>query len=137
MATNWYKHIKKVKCGKVQMRSRFECDVWKAAIKHRSDISYEKEYLSYLLKSWYLPDITFKKKNGDLIYVELKGWFNSEDRTKMRAVKKGAPDKDIRMVFMADKKISKAPKSMLYSRWCELNGFKCAIGRIPKEWLLE
>ena len=102
-----------------------------------SQIRYEAEKLSYVLSKNYIPDIVVYFKNGRKLYVECKGWFRPEDRTKMLAVKKANPDKDIRFVFPRDNKLNKNTDTT-YSGWCDKNGFPYFIGtEIPKKWLTE
>lgn len=60
------------------------------------DFKYEAHLIPYVAKpKTYLPD--FVLPNG--IVIETKGQFDSEDRTKMKLVKKQNPDLDIRFVF--------------------------------------
>jgi hypothetical protein len=81
----------------------------------------------------YTPD--FELPNG--IIIETKGLFTTEDRKKMRLVKKQHPDLDIRFVFSnAKAKIAKrSPTS--YAKWADTNGFPWAHKEIPAEWLKE
>jgi hypothetical protein len=84
---------------------------------------------------FYIPD--WKLPNG--VYIEAKGWFKSEDRTKLLSVKKSYPDLDLRLLFMkASTRISKTSKTT-YSQWADKHGFPWACwatgGGIPKEWL--
>jgi hypothetical protein len=88
-------------------------------------------HLGYMLE--YFPD--FRLPNG--ILVEAKGFFDSEDRTKMLRVKMANPEKDIRFVFMANNKINPKSKTR-YSDWCVKHGFQYHIGKsIPEEWWYE
>ena len=81
-------------------------------------------------ESTYTPDIVLS--NG--IIVEVKGYFDAEDRSKHLLIKKLHPDLDIRFVFdKADKKLSKASVTT-YGMWATKNGFKWAEKSIPKEW---
>lgn len=102
--------------------------------KLRASFEYEVERLPFtlVLKRTYLPD--FKLKNG--IYIETKGLFTSADRRKLMALREQSPEKDIRLVFQRDNKLSKK-SSTRYSAWCEKYGFKYAVGYIPREWIKE
>lgn len=80
----------------------------------------------------YTPD--FLLPGG--ILVETKGKFSSQNRTKMLAVKESNPDEDIRMLFMRNNYLTKK-KAGTYGDWCDRNGFKWAVGRVPEEWLNE
>jgi len=78
----------------------------------------------------YTPDFYFPATS---IFVETKGKFDAETRTKMKEIITQS-DKDIRMCFMRDNYMTKK-KKMKYSRWCELNDIKYAVGNIPEEWI--
>lgn len=80
----------------------------------------------------YTPDFVFP--NG--MFVETKGRFTSANRTKMLDVKKSNPDADIRMLFMANNYLTKK-KAGTYGEWCDRNGFRWAVGRVPEEWFNE
>jgi hypothetical protein len=79
----------------------------------------------------YLTDFYLKKKK---MYLETKGKFTSQDRTKMLAIINGHPELDIRMVFMRDNWITKKKKAK-YSDWCNRHNIKYAIGKVPEEWI--
>lgn len=98
-------------------------------------VGYETEKLNYVLAKRYTPDIIISFKDGRKLYIECKGWFRPEDRTKMAAVKQANPELDIRFVFPRDNKLNKNTET-LYSAWCTKHGFPYAIGTaVPKEWL--
>lgn len=69
------------------------------------------------------------------VVIEAKGKCTSVTRTQLAAVKQHNPDKDLRIVFMSDNWLTSAHKSR-YSDWAKQAGIPCAIGSIPKEWLL-
>jgi hypothetical protein len=94
---------------------------------------YEAEKLPYFIEHKYIPD--FRLPNG--IYIEGKGWFKPNDRTKLLAVRKANPGIDIRIVFDRSKsKLSKKSKTT-YAEWCDKHGFPYADKVIPIEWLSE
>lgn len=97
---------------------------------------YEATVLPYTIRKNYSPDFVCHTRSGKTIYIETKGYFTVEDRSKMRAVKDTHPTLDIRLVFDKDNKISSKGK-LRYSGWCELWGFKYAIKKVPKEWFNE
>ena len=95
---------------------------------------YETQRLPYTVERLYIPD--FILPNG--IIVEAKGWFLSEDRRKMKLVKKQYPNLDIRMLFQKGKLDQPGQASKATNReWCRKNGFPCAEGTIPLEWIHE
>lgn len=75
----------------------------------------------------------FELPNG--IIVEAKGYFPTEDRTKMRRVKESHPHLDIRIVLARPhNRIAKKSKTT-YAMWCERHGFPWAEGSVPANWL--
>lgn len=117
-------------------RSWLEADVAEQLRKSQAEIRYEEENLFYSIPATphrYIPD--FILPNG--IVVEVKGRWTSHDRRKMGYVIEQNPDRDIRMLFAADNKISRTSRTR-YSDWCEKRDIKYAIGRaVPAEWLEE
>ena len=90
--------------------------------------TYEEERIAYILARHYSPDFILYTKSGK-IYIECKGYFRPEDKAKMLAVKRQHPNKDIRILFYS--------KNDKYIKWCEKNGYRYAIERIPKSWFTE
>lgn len=111
-------------------RSSFEADIEQSLMFKGVNPSYEAVELKYFQN--YIPD--FLLPNG--IFIEAKGFFTPEDRTKMIAVKLANPEADIRFVFMANNKIHKASK-MRYGDWCNKHGFLWAVKEVPDSWLHE
>jgi hypothetical protein len=94
---------------------------------------YESTRAPYIIQHFYTPD--FILPNG--IWLEAKGYFRPNDRSKLLAVKKDNPDLDIRLVFQAPyNKLSKASKTT-YAGWADKKGFPwCSSYQIPDEWLI-
>jgi hypothetical protein len=81
---------------------------------------YEMERIAYTSRHEYIPDVTMP--NG--IRIELKGYFDADDRRKMRELKEQHPEIDIRIVFQrASTKLSKASKTT-YGAWATKHGYK-------------
>jgi hypothetical protein len=99
---------------------------------------YEPERIPFLVpvtKRSYTPD--FVLPNG--ILIEGKGKFDADSRKKMEMVIAQHPDRDIRMLFMRNNRISKRSDTT-YVAWCNARGIKCAVsdlGHVPLEWLDE
>jgi hypothetical protein len=96
--------------------------------------AYEEETIPYRIErnASYRPDFRLKT-NG--IILEVKGWFQSKDRTKHIAIKRSNPDLDIRFIF--DRPHSRLSKTSntTYAQWCDKHGFLWADAKaIPKEW---
>lgn len=96
------------------------------------------DYLKPAKTSKYNPDFIITKKNGEPMFIESKGIFDTADRAKHLLIRAQHPDKDIRFVFQnAKTRISKISQTT-YAKWCSDKGFKYADkGRIPPEWLKE
>lgn len=90
------------------------------------------EYRNLKVKKYH-PD--FQLPNG--IFIEAKGWFKTQDRTKHLCIRYQHPELDIRFVFSNPN--SKLCKKSLttYGAWCERNGFKYAKGLVPQAWIDE
>ena len=97
------------------------------------DYEYEPTKVPYEIQHHYSPD--FLLPNG--VYLETKGYWDSADRRKIKAVTEQNPDLDIRMVFQAPfNTISKKSKTT-YAKWCERHKIPwTAWHNIPMEWLI-
>lgn len=93
---------------------------------------YESTKVPYVIQHTYTPD--FVLPNG--VYLECKGYWDADDRRKIKAVKTLNPDLDLRMVFQAPyNTISKKSKTT-YAQYCErLNIPWTSFHNIPLEWL--
>lgn len=119
-------------------RSAFEQQL---AESFKCQYEYETEVLEwqYNKVKKYTPDFILIKKDGSKMYIEAKGRFFSQDRTKMKEIRKQHPDKDIRIIFLdGTTKLSKTSNTT-YMEWAKRNGFKahdCKRGKptLPLEW---
>jgi hypothetical protein len=84
----------------------------------------------------YVPDFKIYKKDGSVYYLEVKGYLDSNDRSKMRAIREQYPALDIRFVFQKPDNIvnKKSIKPKTYTKWADSFGFKSSGFIIPKEW---
>lgn len=131
---------KKRRLSIAPFKSQFEKDFYESLPDNKKPI-YESDKLEYTLLKKYNPDWKFFKKSGGFFYVETKGLFVGLDRTKLLAVKKQHPDKEIRLVFMVDNYLYKGAKQR-YSDWAIEHGFDYhVVGNkskfIPDSWLEE
>jgi Autographiviridae endonuclease I len=116
----------KIKKKKKKVRNSFE-DLIRLQLKRaRVRFKYEEETVPYILARNYCPDfvLEFPEKK---VYIETKGFFRREDKSKMKAVKQQHPEMDIRLVFYSMNRAN--------IRWADKHGFPWAIGQVPKEWL--
>ena len=94
---------------------------------------YETTKIAYQIAHNYQPD--FILANG--IILECKGYWDSDDRRKIKNVKEQNPDVDVRMVFQSPyNTISKRSKTT-YAKWCERHNIPwCTFHEIPIDWLV-
>jgi len=118
-----------------KFRSKFEKKISDQLKEAKVKFDYEKLVLDYIQIRKYNPDFILKGKSK-IIIIEAKGLFQSDDRRKHLDVKKQHPEMDIRFVFYGDYKLYRGAKST-YSQWCDKNGFKWAVGKVPQEWIDE
>ena len=118
---------------KKTFRSKLEENVADILDKVGAKYEYENQQVAYTIQHHYNPD--FCLVNG--VMLETKGYWDSEDRRKIKAVMRDNPDIDLRMVFQAPfNKISKKSKTT-YAQWCEKHGIKWASAHaIPIDWLI-
>ena len=92
---------------------------------------YEKETIQYdLPPAVYKPD--FLLPNG--VIIEVKGFFESEDRTKHLLLREQHPELDVRFIF-SNSKMKIAPGSKTsYGDWCLKHGFLFSDRKIPEAW---
>lgn len=117
----------------ILLRSSSELKVYKALKRAGLPIKYETKKLPYVLEPKnYIPD--FEVKPG--VFFEVKGYLESKDRTKLKAVKKNNPEVTIKILFdKPNTRIYKGSKTT-YAEWAEKNGFEwCQTDNIPDDWL--
>ena len=81
----------------------------------------------------YTPDFLICKPPNQLMFIETKGFFRPEARTKMIWVKKCNPTLDIRILFQKNLVINKKT-GFNYKQWSKRHGYPCAFGTLPTEW---
>lgn len=124
---------------KSDLEFNFYIDAVKRLRKSNKVLEYETVPIEYTYtityERTYTPDFPLRFPDGHIRYVETKGYFRPEDRSKMLRVKKCNPKLDIRLVFPIDNKLGRKYK-MRYSDWCKRYKFKYHIGTtIPQKWL--
>lgn len=78
-------------------------------------------------KRKYTPD--FVLQSG--VLVEAKGILDSKTRSKMRAVLKDNPDRDIRFLFQGKPHWKRNAEVI---QWCNKFGFQYAFELVPEDW---
>lgn len=108
----------------------YESEEWEYFTKVRNGLCDDCSGTHVLQRRWYTPD--FFLPNG--IIIEAKGQLTAGNRTTLKAIREAHPSADLRLVFMANNRISKSSGST-YIDWAEQFGFKYALGGIPDDWL--
>ena len=137
----------KLRKGVEKNRSGFEDTILDELRAAKVPYEYEPKdkHLSYAVPRQYIPDVVLtNKKTGRQMFIELKGFFMTDDLSKMAAVAEQNPDKDIRFVFMSANTAvqgarvrKKCGTKMSNGEWATLHNFKFAEKHIPQEWLDE
>lgn len=118
------------------LRSGFEARLHAQLSAAGVPFEYEAIRLSYRTERSYTPDFRLRTRSGKTLFIEAKGYFTAEDRTKLLLVRDQCPV-DLRIVFQrASNPIRKGSKTT-YGKWASNAGFKWAEGSVPQEWLDE
>ena len=111
-------------------RSALEDQVEKALLQQGLDPKYEPDKFDYTLHRRYCPDF----KIGD-VYIEVKGWWPSCERTKFLSVIRNNPDLRIFVALQRpSQRLSKQSKTTL-AGWCTKNGIAWSPIPIPPDFI--
>ena len=98
------------------------------------NFQYETTKFAYTIPHNYTPD--FILPNG--VILECKGYWDSEDRRKIKSVKEQNPDIDLRMVFQSPYNTITKKSKTTYAQWCDKNGIPwTSFKNIPLKWLIQ
>lgn len=128
----------KTKSKEITVRSGLEKKVAESLDRRGYKYEYENQILYYVIPEQthkYKPDFELPNK----VIIEVKGRFTAIDRRKMAMVIEQNPEKDIRLLFQCDNKISTNSKTR-YSDWCSKRNIQYCVsskGEVPTEWLDE
>jgi hypothetical protein len=118
-------------------RSGFEKQTAQLLQKKKILFEYESDNIDYVIEHKYKTDFKILKKDGTPMFIETKGYMDSQSRRKYVAVKKYNPNIDLRFIFQNSKnKIRKGSKTS-YGDWATKQGFKWSEKTIPQDWLRE
>lgn len=94
---------------------------------------YEQRKYNLVIPRSYTPDFVL----GNGVVLEVKGYFDQEDRRLIKLFKEQHSDVDIRMVLQKPhQKLTKSGR-MTYATWCDrYNVPWCEGPSIPKDWTL-
>lgn len=118
----------------VKYRSLLEKETAKQLHHRVKRYDYESDKLEYWLQKNYLTDFYIITASGKKFFLEVKGRLTQDDRRKYLAVKHYHPDIDLRFLFGANNKLTKASK-IRYLDWAERHDFPACVKELPKEWL--
>ena len=111
-------------------RSALEDQVEKALLQQGLTPQYEPDKFDYTLHRRYCPDF----KIGD-VYIEVKGWWPSCERTKFLSVIRNNPDLRIFVALQRpSQRLSKQSKTTL-AGWCTKNGIAWSPIPIPPDFI--
>lgn len=117
--------------------SKFEARIGESLEELDMEFIHQPDSLSYIRECKYTPDFLITTRSGKKIYIETKGYWLPEERSKHKLVCLQNPDVDIRVVFQnANNKINKN-STTTYADWCKRHKVKWAHLSIPEEWLAE
>lgn len=121
-------------------RSGLEVTISEQIKKAGIKLQYETDKIRYTIperEAKYTPDFKLPKKGGFFFYVETKGIWTVQDRSKHLLIKQQYPDIDLRFVFSNQNARLYKGSPSTYASYCEKHGFKYAHRRIPEDWLEE
>lgn len=128
-----------------KFKSKFEARIFPEVqkyLKEKSDkqpinFEYETTSFPYILQKNYTPDWPVTRPDGSVLYIESKGLFDLDSRTKMLAVKNQHPDLEFVLLFQRDNTYGRAKKEKKrrYSDWAQHHGFDYAVNCVPFRWL--
>ena len=117
----------------MKFRSKLEANVAGLLTELNVEYGYESEKVGYVISHNYCPD--FILSNG--IWLETKGYWDSNDRRKIKAVKEQHPDIDLRMVFQNPYNTITKKSKTTYAQYCEKLGIPwTSYTNIPLQWLI-
>lgn len=129
MARRFHKYGKRQADG---FRSGFESQVARN-LTGKTNWSYEGRSFDLLIPRSYTPD--FFLDNG--VVLEVKGYFDAEDRRLIKLFKEQHSSVDIRMVLQKPHQKLTKTGSMTYAAWCDKYHVPwCEGPSVPSSWLL-
>jgi len=130
MAKRFHKYGKRQADG---FRSGFEGQVADDLSNNGVYWEYEQRKYNLVIPRSYTPDFVL----GNGVVLEVKGYFDQEDRRLIKLFKEQHSDVDIRMVLQKPhQKLTKSGR-MTYATWCDkYNVPWCEGPSIPKDWTL-
>jgi hypothetical protein len=113
-------------------RSQLETEVEQGLISQGLTPLYETEKFPYVLHKRYTPDF----KVGD-VYVEVKGWWPSAERTKFLAVITSNPGLPIFVALQRPHQTLSKQSKTTYAQWCTKHGIAWCPTPIPPDFMTQ
>ena len=130
MARQFHKYGKRRADG---FRSGFEGKVADDLTANGVYYEYEKHKYNLVIPRSYTPD--FVLANG--VVLEVKGFFDAEDRRLIKLFREQHPDVDIRMVLQKPHQKLQRGGRMDYASWCDKHNVPwCEGPALPRDWTL-
>lgn len=130
MARRFHKYGKRQADG---YRSGFESRVANHLKAAGSSWSYESRSFDLLIPRSYTPDFFL----GNGVVLEVKGYFDAEDRRLIKLFSQQHPSVDIRMVLQKPHQKLTKTGVMTYATWCDKHNIPwCEGPTVPTDWLL-
>lgn len=120
-------------------RSGLEKNISDQIVEAGIELLYETDKIQYTVperKAKYTPDFKLPKPGG-FFFVETKGIWTVQDRSKHLLIKQQHPEIDIRFVFSNQNARLYKGSPTTYALYCEKHGFRYASKVIPEDWLSE
>lgn len=130
MARRFHKYGKRQTDG---FRSGFESKVAKDLTDNGVYWEYEQHKFNLVIPRSYTPDFVL----GNGVVLEVKGYFDAEDRRLIKLFREQHPDVDLRMVLQKPHQKLQKGGRMDYAGWCEkYNVPWCEGPSLPQDWVL-
>lgn len=130
MARRFHKYGKRQTDG---FRSGFESKVAKDLTNNGVYWEYEQRKFDLVIPRSYTPDFVL----GNGVVLEVKGYFDAEDRRLIKLFREQHPDVDLRMVLQKPHQKLQKGGRMDYAGWCEkYNVPWCEGPSLPQDWVL-
>lgn len=130
MARRFHKYGKRQTDG---FRSGFESKVAKDLTDNGVYWEYEQRKFDLVIPRSYTPDFVL----GNGVVLEVKGYFDAEDRRLIKLFREQHPGVDLRMVLQKPHQKLQKGGRMDYAGWCEkYNVPWCEGPSLPQDWVL-
>lgn len=130
------RHYKRVKYKGTTFKSSYEAQVAKYLDELGVKWEYEPEKYPYTLPvCYYEPDFKITWNDGTVEYMEAKGFFEPQDRTKMKVIREQYPDMNITMHFQKEYNRLSPSSPTTYLEWAEKHGFPVRFFNEFGTWL--